>query len=72
MMGEGDRVGTAVGEAAGHEEERQRLAREISTIAFENTPAVMWGQFVTPAAWRNNLRNLIPSSIPLFWNVEKN
>jgi peptide/nickel transport system substrate-binding protein len=51
--------------------ERQRIAREISAIAFENTPAVMWGQFVTPAAWRNNLTNLIPSSIPLFWSVEK-
>ena len=51
--------------------ERQRIASEISTIAFENVPAVMWGQFVTPAAWRNNLRNLIPSSIPLFWSVEK-
>ncbi|RVT92276.1 ABC transporter substrate-binding protein [Rhodovarius crocodyli] len=51
--------------------ERQDLARQISAIAFENTPALMWGQFVAPAAWRNNIRNLIPSSIPLFWGVEK-
>ncbi|WP_160123807.1 ABC transporter substrate-binding protein [Rhodovarius lipocyclicus] len=51
--------------------ERQRIAREISAIAFDNVPAIMWGQFIAPAAWRNTLRNLIPSSIPLFWNVEK-
>lgn len=53
------------------EAERRRIASELSAIAFENVPAVMWGQFVTPAAWRSNLRNLIPSSIPLFWGVEK-
>lgn len=51
--------------------ERQRLAREISAIGFDNVPAVMWGQFIAPAAWRSTLKNLIPSSIPLFWSVEK-
>lgn len=54
------------------EAERQRIAAQISTIAFENTPGVMWGQFTAPAAWRSSLRNLIPSSIPIFWSVEKN
>ncbi len=57
--------------AASDEAERKRIAGQISELAFENVPAVMWGQFVSPAAWRNSLSNVIPSSIPVFWSVEK-
>lgn len=57
--------------AAPDEAARKRIADEISAIAFENVPAVMWGQFVTPAAWRNSLSNVIASSIPIFWGMEK-
>ena len=28
-------------------------------------------QFAQPAAYRANWRNLIPSAIPVFWNLEK-
>lgn len=49
---------------------RARVAAEIQTIAFELTPAVMWGQFTIPAGYRTSLRNLVRSSYPMFWNVE--
>jgi peptide/nickel transport system substrate-binding protein len=53
------------------EQERKGIADEISKIAYEITPAVMWGQFAQPAAHRRTIVNLIPSSIPVFWNAEK-
>jgi peptide/nickel transport system substrate-binding protein len=51
--------------------ERQRIAAEIQAIVYEQAIAVPWGQFAQPAAHRPQLHNLIPSAIPLFWNVEK-
>ena len=56
---------------ASSEEERKQVAADISRIAYEITPAVMWGQFAQPAAHRSSLVNIIPSSIPVFWNVER-
>ncbi|QCI63834.1 ABC transporter substrate-binding protein [Phreatobacter stygius] len=53
------------------EPERKRLAGEISKVAYEIVPAVMWGQLAQPAAHRNELVNIVPSAIPVFWNVEK-
>jgi peptide/nickel transport system substrate-binding protein len=50
---------------------RKQIAAQISTIAFENTPAVMWGQLAQPSAFRASLRGVIPSAIPVFWQVEK-
>ncbi len=52
-------------------EERRRIAAEISKVAFEITPALMWGQLAQPAAYRAGLRGVIPSSIPVFWNAQK-
>lgn len=49
---------------------RARVAAEIQAIAYELTPAVMWGQFTIPAGYRTSLRNLVRSSYPMFWNVE--
>ena len=52
-------------------EARRAIAGEIQEIVYSQGVAVPWGQFAQPAAYRNTLRNLIPSAIPLFWNVEK-
>jgi peptide/nickel transport system substrate-binding protein len=38
---------------------------------YDQAPAIPWGRFAQPAAYRANLRNLIPSAMPIFWNVEK-
>lgn len=56
---------------AADEAERKQLADRIQTIAFENAPALMWGQLAQPAAYRNALTKMIPSAIPVFWEVEK-
>jgi peptide/nickel transport system substrate-binding protein len=52
-------------------EARRAIAGEIQGIVYENGMAVPWGQFAQPAAYRATLRNMIPSAIPLFWDVEK-
>jgi peptide/nickel transport system substrate-binding protein len=48
---------------------RKKVAEEIQKIAYELTPAVMWGQFTIPAGYRSNLRDLPQSSYPMFWDV---
>ncbi|RVT95593.1 ABC transporter substrate-binding protein [Rhodovarius crocodyli] len=50
---------------------RRPLVDEMQQIIYSQGVAVPWGQFAQPAAFRSNLRNMIPSAIPLFWNVEK-
>jgi peptide/nickel transport system substrate-binding protein len=57
--------------AAATLDQRKAIASEIQIAGYEATPAVLWGQFAQPAGYRATLRNLIPSSIPVFWNVEK-
>jgi peptide/nickel transport system substrate-binding protein len=52
-------------------EDRKKIAAEIQTVAYELTPAVMWGQFTIPAGYRSGLANLVQSSYPMFWQVEK-
>lgn len=52
-------------------EARRAIAGEIQGIVYSQGVAVPWGQFAQPAAYRATLRNMIPSAIPLFWNVEK-
>ncbi|HEY4066911.1 MAG TPA: ABC transporter substrate-binding protein [Burkholderiaceae bacterium] len=51
--------------------EQKRLAAEIQKVTYEIMPAVIWGQFSQPAAYRKGLKGLIESSIPVFWNVSK-
>jgi peptide/nickel transport system substrate-binding protein len=52
-------------------EAQRRVAADIQKLAYELTPAVMWGQFSRPAGYRNTLKNFIESSYPMFWQVEK-
>lgn len=52
-------------------EERRKIAAEIQAAAYELTPSVMWGQFTIPAGYRSNLKGLIQSSYPMFWEVER-
>ncbi len=52
-------------------DDRKRIAEEIQRLSYALTPAVMWGQFTIPAAYRSSLSGLIESSFPMFWNVEK-
>ena len=52
-------------------DERKKIADELQVALYDSTPAVMWGQFAQPAAYRATLKGMIPSAIPVFWNVEK-
>ena len=51
--------------------ERRRIADEIQQVAYDLTPAVSWGQFTIPAAYRASLVGLLQSSFPIFWEVSK-
>jgi peptide/nickel transport system substrate-binding protein len=50
---------------------RKRVAAEIQTVSYELTPSVMWGQFTIPAGYRTHLKDLIQSSYPMFWQVDR-
>lgn len=52
-------------------EAQRDVAGQIQTIVTTQALAAPFGQFAQPAAYRANLVGLIPSAIPLFWNVEK-
>jgi peptide/nickel transport system substrate-binding protein len=49
---------------------RMLIAERIQRSAYDLVPSVMWGQFSRPAGYRARLRNLIPSSFPMFWQAE--
>jgi peptide/nickel transport system substrate-binding protein len=52
-------------------EAQRAVADQIQTIVTEQALAVPFGQFAQPAAYRTSLTGVIPSAIPLFWNIEK-
>jgi len=52
-------------------EERRAIAADIQRIAYEIVPAVIWGQFSQPVAYRTSLEGVIPSGIPVFWNIRR-
>lgn len=52
-------------------EERKKIAAEIQVISYELVPALMWGQFTIPAGYRSDLKGLIQSSYPMFWEVDR-
>ena len=50
---------------------RRDIAGEIQSIVYGEGLVVPFGQFAQPAAYRRSVTGLIPSAIPLFWNVAK-
>ena len=50
---------------------RKAVADRIQAAMYQNTPSVMWGQFTVPSAYRANVTNIVESSFPMFWQVEK-
>lgn len=52
-------------------EERKKIAADIQVISYDLVPALMWGQFTIPAGYRTELKGLIQSSYPMFWQVQR-
>lgn len=50
---------------------RRAIAAQVQQAAYALTPAVMWGQFTIPAGYRTQLTNLIETSYPIFWQVDR-
>ncbi|MCK8783160.1 ABC transporter substrate-binding protein [Roseomonas sp. NAR14] len=52
-------------------EAQRAVADRIQAVVTAQAMGVPFGQFAQPAAYRANLTGLIPSAIPIFWQVEK-
>jgi peptide/nickel transport system substrate-binding protein len=51
---------------------RAAIADKISTRSHLTVPAVIWGQYIIPTAWRTSLTNVIGSvPSPVFWGMTK-
>jgi peptide/nickel transport system substrate-binding protein len=48
---------------------RKQLAEEIQKFAYDDVPYALWGEFVTPAAYRKSVRGLLQFAAPLLWNI---
>ena len=57
--------------AAADDAARKQTAAAIQTECYQLVPSVMWGQFARPAGYRTNLRGLVQSSFPIFWQVDR-
>jgi peptide/nickel transport system substrate-binding protein len=52
-------------------DERRKIAAEIQTISYDLVPSLMWGQFTIPSGHRTDLKGLLQSSYPMFWEVDR-
>jgi len=51
--------------------EQKRLATEIQVAAYDSVPFVLTGQYFTIRAYRKNIKDVIASPVPFFWNSAK-
>jgi peptide/nickel transport system substrate-binding protein len=50
---------------------QQAVCEQIQRRAFEIVPFMPLGQVFLPAAFRKNVTDILPCSVPLFWGVKK-
>jgi len=55
---------------AADEEVRKDLAAQLQAGFHRNVNYVLGGQYSAPAAYRSNLRGVIPFAFPVFWNID--
>jgi peptide/nickel transport system substrate-binding protein len=60
------RYSTAAGD-----EQRRELAGQLQAAFHRNVNYVLGGQFSAPAAYRSNLKGVVPFGFPVFWNMER-
>ena len=51
---------------------QRAVADKIQAIVYRDSLGIPFGMLAQPAAYRANVTNLMPSALPIFWNVEKN
>jgi peptide/nickel transport system substrate-binding protein len=57
--------------AAGTKEEQMKVIDGLTKRFYEFIPYLNTGQFVTPVAWRNNLKGVPDALLFVAWNIEK-
>jgi peptide/nickel transport system substrate-binding protein len=50
---------------------QKKLAAQIQIQAFEDVPYIPLGQMISPTAHRADLVDILPGSIPVFWNMKR-
>lgn len=56
---------------APNEQEQKRIAGLIQARAMEFVPHITVGQMWQPTAFRRNVQDILPSPVPLMWNLRK-
>ena len=51
--------------------QQKKIADELQVRSYEVVPYVNYGQWFAPTAYRNNLKGVIISPVPFFWNISK-
>ncbi|PVA09162.1 ABC transporter substrate-binding protein [Pelagivirga sediminicola] len=57
--------------AATDDATRKEVAVEIQKHVMDNVNYIMLGEYITPQARRTAIENILPSPVPVFWNVTK-
>jgi len=52
-------------------EEQKEIAVEIQKHVMDNVNYIMMGEYLIPQARRTNIEDMIPSPVPVFWNMTK-
>jgi len=52
--------------------EKKKIIDELQARLFQVVPYVNYGQWFQPMAWRQNLKGVLVSPVPFFWNIEVN
>ncbi|MGJ8544758.1 MAG: ABC transporter substrate-binding protein [Sulfitobacter sp.] len=50
---------------------QKEVAVKIQEHVMDNVNYVMMGEYIIPQARRNTIQNMIPSPVPVFWNMTK-
>jgi peptide/nickel transport system substrate-binding protein len=51
--------------------QQKEIAVKLQRVLYDNVPYVNYGQWFLPTAYRSNLKGVIVSPVPFFWNISK-
>ena len=52
-------------------EAQKEVAVEIQKHVMDNVNYIMMGEYLIPQARRKTIQNMLPSPVPVFWNMTK-